>query len=156
MLVGSSGVGKSTLINRLTDSKSLVVKEIRQDDARGRHTTSHRQMVNLPGGGLLIDTPGLREVALWDTAEGMGEAFADIESLAGECRFRDCRHETEPSCAVVTALETGTLDPERYRSYLKLKRELAFLDRRRDQQAQANAKKRWKTITRSLRTQKKR
>lgn len=150
-LIGSSGVGKTTLTNRLTGSDALKVREIREDDARGRHTTSSRQLVRLPEGGLLIDTPGLREVGLWEASEGVGETFADLEDLAAGCRFSDCRHESEPGCAVQAALDEGTLDPGRYRSYLKLRRELAFIDRRQDQWARLAEKKRWKSIARRAR-----
>jgi ribosome biogenesis GTPase len=153
VLLGSSGVGKSTLANRLLGREALRVKAIREDDARGRHTTAHRQLLCLEEGGVLIDTPGLREVGLWGS-EGMGETFRDVESLGAACRFRDCRHEDEPGCAVVEAVDAGTLDAGRYASYRKLRRELDYLERRRDPEAAANEKRRWRAITKSWRKHK--
>ncbi len=154
-LVGSSGVGKSTLINRLVGEEVLSVREIRAADSRGRHTTTHRQLIRLADGGMLIDTPGLREIALWESADGVEDAFSDIEALAAECRFRDCRHESEPGCAVKAALEDGTLDAGRHRSYLKLKRELAHLARRQDQRARVREERKWKRIAMESRRHKK-
>jgi len=121
-LVGSSGVGKSTLVNTLTGS-DIETAGIREDDARGRHTTTGRALHRLPAGGWLIDTPGMRELQLTDAGEGIEAVFADIVALAGECRFADCRHESEPGCAVQAALADGTLDRARYDRYLKLARE---------------------------------
>jgi ribosome biogenesis GTPase len=146
-VIGSSGVGKSTLINRLAGAELLAVKEIRADDDRGRHTTTHRQLVRLPGGALLIDTPGMRELALWESEEGLEQAFGEIEEAAARCRFRDCRHDGEPGCAIRAALADGTLDAERYASYVKLKRELAHLARRQSERATLDAKRRWKRMT---------
>jgi len=132
VLLGSSGVGKSTLVNALTGTARMVTQAIREDDGRGRHTTSHRELILLPGGGLLLDTPGMRELGLWDSEEGLGVAFDDIETLAAECRFRDCGHSNEPGCAVRAALESGWLDDARWRSYGKLQRELAHLEAKED------------------------
>lgn len=146
-VIGSSGVGKSTLINRLAGAELLIVKEIRADDDRGRHTTTHRQLVRLPGGALLIDTPGMRELGLWDGDDGLAHAFSDIEETAARCRFRDCRHDGEPGCAVRAALDDGTLDADRYAGYVKLKRELAHLARRQDERATLDTKRRWKRMT---------
>lgn len=126
-VLGSSGVGKSTLINRLMGREVGRVQGVRRGDDRGRHTTTHRELMLLPAGGMIIDTPGMRELQLWETDEGLRDAFADIKSLAGRCRFRDCTHQTEPHCAVRQAVQDGTLDRGRYDSYLKLQRELAFL-----------------------------
>jgi energy-coupling factor transporter ATP-binding protein EcfA2 len=114
VLIGSSGVGKSTLVNALLGEERMATQEIREADSRGRHTTSHRQLVLLPGGGLILDTPGIREVGLIDADEGLAMAFDDIESLAETCRFRDCGHANEPGCAVRDALKTGALDPDRW------------------------------------------
>ncbi len=150
-LIGSSGVGKSTIINRLVGEDVLAVKDIREHDGRGRHTTSHRQLIQLPDGGLLIDTPGMREIALWDSADGLEETFADIEALATECRFRDCSHQTEPGCAVMAAIDDGTLDPGRYKSHLKLQRELAHLAQRQDQRARSQEERKWKLIAKQSR-----
>jgi ribosome biogenesis GTPase len=118
--VGSSGVGKSTLINTLLGEQVQKVGEVRESDDRGRHTTTHRQMLRLQDGGLLIDTPGIREVALWGSAAGIDEAFDDVLEVAVRCYFRDCRHQGEPECAVAEALEKGELDPERFEHYLAL------------------------------------
>lgn len=130
-LIGMSGVGKSTLINRLLGHETQKVLEIREDDARGRHATTSRRLFILPGRGMLIDTPGMRELQLWDANGGLAQAFGDIETLAGECRFGDCRHESEPGCAVQASINAGQLRPERFESFLKLRRELAYLDRKR-------------------------
>ena len=130
-VLGSSGVGKSTLINRLVGEDILAVRDIR-DDGKGRHTTTHRQLVALPGGGLIMDTPGMRELQLWEADEGIDQAFDDIAELAAECKFRDCAHETEPGCAVLAAIESGELEQSRLDSYRKLLRELAALERKRD------------------------
>jgi ribosome biogenesis GTPase len=150
-VIGSSGVGKSTLINRLAGAELLTVREIRADDDRGRHTTTHRQLVRLPGGALLIDTPGMRELALWEGGEGLEQAFGDIEEVAARCRFRDCGHASEPGCAIRAALDDGALDAERYASYVKLKRELAHLARRQSERATLDTKRRWKQITVAMR-----
>ena len=142
--VGSSGVGKSTLLNRLAGADVQAVKEIRRDDDRGRHTTTNRNLIVLPNGALLLDTPGMREIALWADGEGMEAAFSDIEALARQCRFRDCAHGREPGCAVVGAVRRGRLDADRYESYGKLKRELAHIETKQNQRAANDAKRRWK------------
>jgi ribosome biogenesis GTPase len=123
-LVGSSGVGKSTLLNRLAGEQLMVTKEIRDDDSRGRHTTTHRELFRLPGGALMLDTPGMRELGLWDAGEGLDETFAEITELATRCLFSDCSHQTEPGCAVQAAVSAGLLDAKRLRSYRRLAREL--------------------------------
>jgi ribosome biogenesis GTPase len=145
-LLGSSGVGKSSIINRLLGEERLKVNEVREWDSRGRHTTSYRQMLLLPGGGIIIDTPGMRLVKLWGDEETVERAFDDIEELAGSCRFRDCQHQSEPGCAVQAALDDGTLDKKRYESYLKLKKELRYLEARETMKANALEKMRWKQI----------
>ena len=145
-LLGSSGVGKSTLVNRLAGEELLETREIR-DDGRGRHTTTRRELGQLPGGGLVIDTPGMREVQLWIADDGLEEAFEDVTELFGQCRFSDCAHQSEPGCAVKEALANGMLSPERWDSYLKLQRELARLDRRLDGRAAAQERKRWKALS---------
>ncbi len=121
--LGSSGVGKSTLINSLLGHEKFKTAEVRKEGGRGRHTTTHRELVTLPSGGNLIDTPGMRELQLWGAEEGVEESFEDIEELASHCRFRDCRHEREPGCAVLRAVEEGALDPARLESHRKLQRE---------------------------------
>ncbi len=146
-LVGSSGVGKSTLVNRLLGQDAQAVRSVRENDAKGRHTTSSRKIFLLPGGALLVDTPGMRELQLWsDGGDGVQRAFEDIESLLTQCRFRDCGHDAEPGCALTRALSSGEISKERYDSWLKLKCELEFLSRKKDKIAQSNAKARWKKM----------
>jgi ribosome biogenesis GTPase len=140
-LVGSSGVGKSTLINALVGREARATGAIRERDGRGKHVTTRREIVAMPGGGILVDTPGLRELGLWASEEALDEGFADIEALAAACRFRDCRHDAEPGCAVRGAIEAGTLDPARFAGREKLAREIARLERRHDGAARADEKK---------------
>ena len=130
-LLGSSGVGKSTLVNAIAGTELRRVGEVREDDSRGRHTTTDRRLLRLPSGAMLLDTPGMRELALWADAETVGEAFPDIRALADECRFSDCAHKAEPGCAVKHAVDTGLLQPKRLASYLKLSSEAAHLAARR-------------------------
>jgi ribosome biogenesis GTPase len=150
-LLGSSGAGKSTLINALLGEERLRTKEVRAKDGRGRHTTSHRELVPLPGGALVIDTPGMRELQLWAEAEALTGAFAEVDELAEACAFRDCRHEAEPRCAVRAAVEDGRLASARLESYHKLQRELRALDARHDRAAQQDQKRRWKSIHKAAR-----
>ena len=147
VLLGSSGVGKSTITNALLGKEYLKVNEVRENDSRGRHTTPHRELLILPNGGIIIDTPGLRELQLWRGDEGLRENFDDIEELASNCRFRDCKHETEPHCAVKKAMEDGLLDSCRYESYLKLQLEIQYLALRQEMSAQRIEKERWKNIS---------
>lgn len=135
-LVGSSGAGKSTLTNALLGEVVMAVEAVRDGDDHGRHTTTHRQLLPIPGGGALIDTPGMRELQLWDGADGLEEVFSDIHALASECAFRDCAHQGEPGCAVQAAIDSGDLESDRVRSYEKLGRELAREARRHDDHAQ--------------------
>jgi ribosome biogenesis GTPase len=140
-LLGSSGVGKSSIANALIGETVLRTHEVRASDSRGRHTTTGRQLVLLPGGGILIDTPGMRELQLWDTTEPAAAAFTDIAALAEQCRFRDCRHRGEPGCAVAAAADGGTLSPARLESYRKLQDEQAFLATQQDERARIEQKR---------------
>ncbi len=146
-LLGSSGVGKSTIINHLLGAPVQEVQPVRENDDRGRHTTARRELILLDSGGLLMDTPGMRELQLWGGAEGLEETFEDIEKLSTQCRFRDCQHQTEPGCAVRQALEDGTLDSRRFENYQKLQKEIDYLNRRHDPEAQRREKERWKKLT---------
>ncbi|WP_334162015.1 ribosome small subunit-dependent GTPase A [Phenylobacterium sp.] len=143
VVLGSSGVGKSTLVNALAGAELMSTQGIIEEGARGRHTTTHRELVRLPSGGLILDTPGMRELGLWDAEAGLSATFADVEGLAAGCRFSDCRHEAEPGCAVQAAVATGALDPERLRSWRKLQRELAYERRREDPLAREAERKLW-------------
>jgi ribosome biogenesis GTPase len=149
-LMGSSGVGKSALINALAGATLQQTGGLR-DDGRGRHTTTGRQLIRLPGGGLIIDTPGMRELQLWDGQGSLADVFVEIEELAQNCRFSDCRHAGEPGCAVARAIADGQLPESRLQSYHKLKRELAYLERKQDARAQSEEKKRIKSIMKSVR-----
>lgn len=128
VFLGSSGVGKSSLVNALAGEEIMAVKEIREDDSRGRHTTTHRQLIILPNGVMIIDTPGMRELGMWDVSTGLGEAFTDVESYFGKCRFSDCEHSSEPGCAIKEAIAEGKLLKERWSSYLHIKHEARFVD----------------------------
>jgi ribosome biogenesis GTPase len=135
-LLGSSGVGKSTVVNHLLGRERMATGEI-GEDGRGRHTTRHRELIAVPGGGLVLDTPGLRELQLWDVGEGLEQTFEDVVAIAARCRFPDCAHESEPGCAVREALGTGALPRARYASWQKLQRELERLERRLDARARS-------------------
>lgn len=150
-LLGSSGVGKSTIINRLVGTDVQKTREVRAEDSKGRHTTTHRELVRLPAGGLLIDTPGMRELQLWDAGEGIRGSFEDVESLASGCRFADCRHQDEPRCAVKEAVAAGDLPASRLESYRQLQAELAFLARQQDERAQIDEKRRGRIGAKALR-----
>jgi len=149
-LLGSSGVGKSTIINRLVGEAVQKTREVRATDSKGRHTTMHRELVVLPVGGLIIDTPGMRELQLWDVGEAVRETFDDIEALAAGCRFADCRHLGEPRCAVKAASADGRLAPGRLESYLGLQKELVVLARQQDERAQLDEKRRSKVMGKAL------
>jgi ribosome biogenesis GTPase len=151
VLLGSSGVGKSTIANRLLGQTVQKVWPVRESDSRGRHTTTTRELFLLPGGALLMDTPGLREMQPWDAEHGVAQAFADIDSLAAQCRFGDCRHEAEPGCAVLAALTAGALDPARVENRRKLLREQEFLQRKIDREARQEQKEQWKQIHKAAR-----
>ena len=149
-LLGSSGVGKSTLVNRLAGREVLATAETRAD-GRGRHTTSHRELVPLAGGAVLLDTPGMRELQLWEAADGLAGAFADVDEIAAQCRFSDCAHDGEPGCAIQAALADGSLDAERWESYGKLRRELYWLEVRQNSRLTAEERKNRRRFARSMR-----
>ena len=144
VLIGSSGVGKSTLVNRWLGHELMATQATRADDDEGRHTTTHRELIELPGGGMVIDTPGIRELQLADAgASALEETFGDVEELAAQCRFHDCAHGAEPGCAVKAALRDGSLTHERYASWQKLQRELAMIARRTDVRLRREEKRKW-------------
>ena len=139
------------MVNALLGEARQATQQVRADDSRGRHTTTSRELLPLPKGGLIIDTPGMRELQIWAADEGLGAAFSDIEALAEGCRFRDCTHAGEPGCAVQAALDAGTLDLDRYHSYTKLQREITYQEMRQTQSAEFIEKKRWKKIAKEIR-----
>lgn len=128
VFLGSSGVGKSSLLNALAGEEIMAVNGIREDDSKGRHTTTHRQLILLKNGAMIIDTPGMRELGMWDVTSGLGEAFSDVEQYLGKCRFSDCKHQTEPGCAIKEAIANGELPRERWESYMSLKKEAKYSD----------------------------
>ena len=150
-LLGSSGVGKSTLVNALLGHEALRTAAVREDDSRGRHTTTHRELISLPGGSVLIDTPGMRELQLVGDDASLARSFDEIVELAGQCRFKDCFHTEEPGCAVQAALADGRLDMERYESYLRQRKEIRHHQIEQDIHLQNEEKRRWKAIHRSMR-----
>ncbi len=156
VVLGPSGAGKSTLGNALLGGSVLATGEVRSLDRRGRHTTTWRELVLLPSGALLVDTPGIREIELWDAGVGLSAAFTDVEELAGQCRFHDCAHRNEPGCAVVAALTDGSLATERLENWKGLQREQAFQARRHDARLASEEKKKWAARTREARTRSRR
>jgi ribosome biogenesis GTPase len=151
VLLGSSGVGKSTLLNALLGEARQAIGDVRAGDSRGRHTTTHRELFRLPGGGLLIDTPGLRAIDVSGAGEGVATTFEDIEALAGDCRFGDCRHASEPGCAVLAAVEDGRLEAGRLEAHRQLERESAHVARASDPNARAAERRRHRVIHTSVR-----
>jgi len=149
-LLGSSGVGKSSLINALLGRGRLATQAVREGDDRGRHSTTSRQLILVPGGGVLIDTPGMRELQLWDAADGIGRTFGDIQELAARCKFRDCQHQDEPGCAVRAAVESEALDAERVESFHKLGREERFLEAKQDAALRSQRTKELRRLMKSV------
>jgi ribosome biogenesis GTPase len=148
-LLGSSGVGKTTIINRLVGTDLRRTREVRHADSKGRHATTHRELIVLPNGGLLIDTPGMRELQLWEADAAMADTFDDVDAHATACHFTDCRHQDEPRCGVKAAVERGELAEDRYEGFLKVQSELAFLARQRDERARRENKRQSKILTRA-------
>lgn len=149
-ILGSSGIGKSTLINKLMGKEIMLTQEIRKSDSKGKHTTTHRELLLLPTGGIIIDTPGMREFQLWATKDqaGLSAEFEDVEMLISQCRFNDCTHTNEPGCQINEALTNGSLDQERYDRYLKYQRELAFQERRGNEALERLEREKWKKNSR--------
>jgi len=146
-VLGSSGVGKSTFINVLLGDNELKTMEVSSYKDKGHHATTRRELIVIPGGGLVIDTPGMRELQLWEGEGGLESLFDDIEELASKCKFSDCKHKSEPGCAVRRAIKRGELDEERYNSYMKMGREIKYFENRKDHLASIQEKKRWKKIS---------
>jgi ribosome biogenesis GTPase len=149
-VLGSSGVGKSTLVNALVGEERQATGAVREDDSRGRHTTTHRELVRLPGGALLIDTPGIRSLAVTNAGDGIEDAFSDIAELAAMCRFSDCRHESEPGCAVKAAIADGRLSRARFASHRKLEREAMHVAMASDPLLRAVERRKWRAINVSV------
>jgi len=151
VVLGRSGAGKSTLVNALAGVDVMATQDIREADGRGRHTTVHRELLLLPDGGLIIDTPGLRSVGLYDAAEGLAQVFSDIEELATQCRFVDCAHDTEPGCAVTAAVASGEVPERRLASWRKLQREATWMASRTDARMRAEQTRQWKVMSKAMR-----
>ncbi|MCF7807810.1 MAG: ribosome small subunit-dependent GTPase A [Candidatus Marinimicrobia bacterium] len=149
-LIGPSGVGKSTLVNSLSEAEVAEIGDVRAGDHKGRHTTTRRELFRIPGGACLIDTPGIRELRLWAMDDGLSHAFPEIEAIAVDCRFSDCKHGSEPGCAVVAAVESGELDEDRLHSYRKLQAEADYEKRKGDPRARAAKVSEWKSIRKSM------
>lgn len=147
VFLGSSGVGKSSLVNAIAGEEVMKVNGIREDDSKGRHTTTHRQLIMMENGTMIIDTPGMRELGMWNASEGLDTTFSDIEELSQQCRFGDCSHESEPGCAVRAALASGELPEKRWESYLKLKKEIRYAERKESLDARNKEKAYWKSIS---------
>lgn len=156
VFLGSSGVGKSSLVNAIAGEDIMKVNEIRDDDSKGRHTTTHRQLIMLENGTMIIDTPGMRELGLWDVGEGLSTAFSDIEEIASRCKFRDCSHNTEPKCEVRHALESGELSQERWENYIKLKKEARFAEKKESINVMLKEKSKQKNMCKFQKSLKKR
>lgn len=147
VFLGSSGIGKSSLVNALCGEEIMKVNTIREDDSKGRHTTTHRQLIKLKNHAMIIDTPGMRELGMWDVSEGLGVVFDEIETLSQNCRFTDCKHESEPGCTIKAALESGELPIERWNNYIKLKKEARFAESKENVSLRLKEKEKWKSIS---------
>lgn len=147
VFLGSSGVGKSSLVNAIAGEEIMKVNDIREDDSKGRHTTTHRQLIMMENGTMIIDTPGMRELGLWHVSEGLSTTFSDIEEIASRCKFRDCSHNTEPKCAVIEAIENGELSHERWNNYIKLEREARFAEKKEKVNIMLKEKSKQKNIS---------
>ena len=150
VLIGSSGAGKSTLINKLFGSDILKTQEVRDGDKKGKHTTTHRELILLPSGGMLIDNPGIRELQLWNADEGLENTFGEFGELEGDCKYKDCTHTHEAGCAVLEALERGEVSKQRYENYLKMRKELEYLETKQNDPTYFTKKKRWKFIHKEM------
>lgn len=155
VFLGSSGVGKSSLVNAISGEEVMKVSDIREDDSKGRHTTTHRQLIMLDGGTMIIDTPGMRELGMWNASEGLDTTFSDIEELAEKCRFNDCSHSGEPGCAIQAALEDGALKQARWESYIKLRKEIRYAELKENGELRQSEKARWKSISKFQKQMKK-
>lgn len=150
MFLGSSGIGKSSLVNALSGEKIMKVNTIREDDSKGRHTTTHRQLIKLKNHAMIIDTPGMRELGMWDVSDGLDIAFNEIEELAKKCKFNDCKHDKEPGCAVKAALESGEVSKERWNNYLKIKKEAEFAESKENGSIRLRERNQWKGTSKFL------
>jgi len=150
VLIGSSGVGKSTLINKLFGKDILKTQEVREVDGKGKHTTTHRELIVLPTGGILIDNPGIRELQLWNSEDGLSQTFGEFSEYEDQCKYKDCTHTVENGCAVLTALENGEVSKTRYENYLKMRKELEYLETKQSDSAAMNKKKKWKNISKEI------
>ncbi len=155
VFVGSSGVGKSTLVNRLLGQDIQLTKEIRENDSKGRHATTSRQAFWIPNRGMIIDTPGVREIQVFGDSDNLHQVFTDLDEVLSQCRYNNCQHKSEPGCAVIAALESGQISSEDWESYQKLLKEMAFTNRKMDKGEAANTKKRWKQIHKDMRQRRK-
>lgn len=147
VFLGSSGVGKSSLVNAIAGEDIMKVNDVREDDSKGRHTTTHRQLIMMENGTMIIDTPGMRELGLWHVSEGLSTTFSDIEEIASKCKFRDCSHNTEPKCAVREAIENGELSHERWNNYIKLEKEARFAEKKEKVNIMLKEKSKQKNIS---------
>jgi len=156
VFLGSSGIGKSSLVNAISGEEIMKVNTIREGDSKGRHTTTHRQLIKLKNHGMIIDTPGMRELGLWDVSEGLDKAFDEIEEFAKKCKFKDCTHGYEPGCAVKAALESGELPKERWQNYIKLKKEAKFAEQKENASLRLKEKSKWKSVSKIQKEMKRR